>query len=424
MAERTNRVLPFSDVDSVMRVLDEPRRPQTIELEVAVKARLDESHLRSAVMRAADLHPMTRARQLAAGPFAPNDRWKLDPHLTADVVESVTVSNNVDATRDEFLSRHIDVAAGPPFRCLLVHASDGVDRIMLSVNHVAFDGIGALRLLRSISRAYAAERDPLPAVDPEEARRLISASARRAPANAPSTRSPARVRGDRSTGRAAFGVLHVDIDAGAARRVGDASVNDVLLAAAHLALERWIRSRGAPCERITLMMPVNERPATWRDDVVANLVQSASITSVARDRIDERALLAAVTAQTKRIKRDGVSPSIGAIPQRTPVVLRRLLPRLVDFGSQGTADTAVLSNLGVVDEQMWFGAPGRGLWFSPPPRQPVILTIGTVDRRGHAWPQPPVVQRLVLGRQRTISRDDAPRRPRGASTPARMTSRS
>jgi len=321
---------------------------------------------------------MTRARQLAANPLAPNDRWKIDPHVTADVVESPTVSNNVDATRDEFLSRHIDVAAGPPFRCLLVHDPADVDRVMLSVSHVAFDGIGALRLLRSISRAYAAERDPPPAVDPEEARRLISARARRAPANAPSTRSPARVTGDRSTGRTAFGVLHVDIDAHTARRVDDASVNDVLLAATHLAIERWIRSRGARCERITLMMPVNERPASWRDDVVANLVQSASITSVARERIHQSTLLAAITAQTKRIKRDGVSPSIGAIPRRTPIILRRLLPRLVDLASRSTADTAVLSNLGLVDEQTWFGAPGRGLWFSPPPRQPVILTIGTV----------------------------------------------
>lgn len=378
MAKSATRVLTFSDVDAVMRVLDEPRRPQTIELEVAVNARLDESRLRHAVMRSASLHPMARARQLAAGPLAPNDRWEINARLTADVVEVTTASGNVDATRDEFLSRHIDVAAVPPFRCLLVHDPDGVDRVMLSASHVAFDGIGALRLLRSISRAYATDDDPTPAVDPEHARHLISASARNARANRPSGRSPARITGDRGTPATAFGVLHIDIDSGAARRVGDASVNDVLLAAAHIATERWIRSRGAPCERITMMMPVNERPASWRDDVVANLVQSASIASGARDRIHEGSLLDAITAQTKRIKRYGVSPSIGAIPQRTPILLRRLLPRLVDLASQSIADTGVLSNLGLVDDRTWFGAPGEGLWFSPPPRQPVILTIGAV----------------------------------------------
>lgn len=77
MAERTFRSLPFSDVDALMRVLDEPSRPQTIELEIAIDAKLDDSRLADAIVGASDRHPMARARQAAVGPFASNDRWEI-----------------------------------------------------------------------------------------------------------------------------------------------------------------------------------------------------------------------------------------------------------------------------------------------------------------------------------------------------------
>lgn len=384
MAER-NRVLAFSDVDAIMRVLDEPRRPQTIELEVEVASAspLDETPLRDAVERAAERHPMARARQLPSGPLAPNDRWAILDHLGDDVVEVEAAEADGSAARERFFSRHIDVTASPPFRCLLLREHDAVDRFLLSVSHVAFDGVGALRLLRSISRAYTGDDDPLPAVDPEQARRLVASRANRSAASASPRRPPAHLTGRRADGGTTFGILHVDLDAGAVRRIGAASVNDVLLAAAHLATASWIRSQGGAPDELAFMMPVNERPADWRDDVVANLVQSASITSAARDRMDNATLLAAISTQTGRIKRDGVVPSVPAIPNRTPVVVRRLLPRLVDLASNSTAVTGVVSNLGFVPDESWFGSPARGLWFSPPPRRPVVLTIGAVSTPQH-----------------------------------------
>jgi NRPS condensation-like uncharacterized protein len=154
------------------------------------------------------------------------------------------------------------------------------------------------------------------------------------------------------------------------------TVNDVLLAALHLTVDQWTQARGGSSDLITLMMPVNDRPADWRGEVVANLVQSGQIVSSKSDRAHPRTLLRAIAAQTARIKRDGVGANAMVVPRWTPIAVRRLLPRVVDAGAGRVADTAVLSNLGRVADPPWFGTRGIGLWFSPPPRHPVVLAIG------------------------------------------------
>ena len=61
--------VPFNGADSLMRALDEPGRPQTIELEVALADILDDDRLVDAVTTAAVVHPTARAHQLAARPL-------------------------------------------------------------------------------------------------------------------------------------------------------------------------------------------------------------------------------------------------------------------------------------------------------------------------------------------------------------------
>lgn len=126
------------------------------------------------------------------------------------------------------------------------------------------------------------------------------------------------------------------------------------------------------------MMPVNRRPDAWRNEILANLVVSARVVSTPTDRARPQRLLEAVTTQTRTIKLNGVGPSANlARTSRTPVWLRSLLPHVVDAVADRMADTAVLSNLGRVEDPPWFGSDATGLWFSPPPRHPVILTVGT-----------------------------------------------
>lgn len=53
---------------------------------------------------------------------------------------------------------------------MLLRMPDGRDVFALSASHVAMDGVGMLRVARSITRAYRGEPDPDDPVDLETAR--------------------------------------------------------------------------------------------------------------------------------------------------------------------------------------------------------------------------------------------------------------
>lgn len=382
------RTVPFSGVESLMRGLDEPDRPQTIELEVALVEQLDDQRVRQAVTSAANRHPFARARQRPAKPLDLDYLWEIDDVLRADPVEvrSCDANQDVDAARDAFFSSHIALDAAPPFRVLLIHEEDG-DRVLLSANHTAFDGIGAIRLMQSISRAYAGQDDPLPAVDPIEARKTPQHHDRRRSATTlPAFKlpeRPARLASAKSVPTAGFGILHLDMDPTRITTPTNATINDVLVAALHSTVASWNRSRNKPCHSVTTMMPVNQRPNAWRSEVVANMVLPGQIRSTPSERARPGSLMAAVTRQTTEIKTNGVTGAADVSRGlRLPVAVRQLLPQLVDAVADLTADTAVLTNLGRIEDPPWFGVAGRGLWFGAPPRAPLNLTVGAATAGG------------------------------------------
>jgi len=395
MAKTTLTRVPFNGVDGLMQALDEPGRPQTIEFEVAVDAALDRARLADAVRTAADLHPMARARQVRPKPTDSNYSWEITEKFDNDPVVFAEVSGaeEVDKRRDAFFSRHVGVDRSPPFRVL--HVSDPAgDRVMLSVNHTAFDGIGTYRFLQSISRAYAGEADPLPEIDALAARRNIEKQrpARRTLGGGGLGGSPtdmfqglSRLAPATSEGRPGFSVLHLDMAAADASAPG-ATVNDVLVAALHRTVQAWNDTQGSPTRRVSVMMPVNQRPGPWRGEVLGNFVVPGKVVSSAGDRSNPRRLLKSVTAQTKSIKTDGVPGAAGVLrPMNVPVLMRGVIPHVIDAVSDRSADTAVMSNLGRAESPPWFGAQGRGLWFSPPPRVPVILTVGAATTDDRLW---------------------------------------
>src|SRR6185295_19130674 len=78
---------------------------------------------------------------------------------------------SLDAVRGDFFSRAIPLFESPPFRVLL-HRDPAGDSVLLAANHAGCDGIGALRLLQSVIRAYAGVGDPTVDIAPAEAHRL------------------------------------------------------------------------------------------------------------------------------------------------------------------------------------------------------------------------------------------------------------
>src|SRR5262249_2466452 len=182
------------------------------------------------------------------------------------------------------------------------------------------------------------------------------------------------------------------------QRRQSATVNDLLVAAFHLAIAEWNDEHHAPCGRIGIMMPVNLRAPQRRNEIVGNFSSFVSVSTEAGDRRRPEATLAAVTAQLRRIKAGGPAAAlIDALgtPLPRPLGIKQigweLLPFVVDRG----LDSAVLSNLGRLDDPLSFGADAGDAveaWFSPPARMPVGLAVGAVTSGGGAHlsvPLPP-----------------------------------
>jgi NRPS condensation-like uncharacterized protein len=401
---------PFTVIDEAVHVLDTPAEPWGIQLELGLGGRLDDARLRDAVRQAAARHPMARARQLPARRTDRTWQWEIPAELDVDPVRVVHGADDATLTdvRDDLYSRPVPPVESPPFRLVLVHR-DGEgrgDALLLNANHAAFDGFGCVRLLQSVARAYTGEDDPEPAVPLAEARDVLDLLA--APDGATRRRRFRMLSSkaaDLVTGMArmasaggrdlpGYGFHQVPLSREDTERLTereDATVNDVLLAALHLAVEAWNDQHGAKTSRrIGVLVPVNLRPKEWQEDVVTNLVLDARVLTTAADRRDPAATLESVRAQGEAIKKGGGAALIEAIGTWTslPVWAKEPVSSLLTLTGNRLVCTALLSNLGPLKAPPDFGpdaGPVSESWFSAPARMPCGLAVGaaTLDGRLH-----------------------------------------
>lgn len=165
---------PFNVVDEVVHNLDTDTEPWSIQLEVRVKGSLDEGCLRAALSEALLRHPMARARKAPTGRAGENQyEWEIPPEPEVDPLRVVECPDDdaLVAARADLQSRGVPLAESPPLRMRLAR-DDGGDVVMVNANHAAMDGFGTLRFVQSVARAYAGEPDPVPDLDPLEARNV------------------------------------------------------------------------------------------------------------------------------------------------------------------------------------------------------------------------------------------------------------
>ena len=113
------------------------------------------------------------------------------------------------------------------------------------------------------------------------------------------------------------------------------------------------------------------------------------ISTTPNDRKTHESLHQAVAAQTTRIK-EGESAALMEVLSKTsrlPLWLKQPLSPFVWMTGNRLVDTAVLSNLGEVDDDHLpnFGPEEGdvlGLWFSAPARMPCGLSLGAVTTAG------------------------------------------
>jgi NRPS condensation-like uncharacterized protein len=396
----TDERVPFTSIDEAVHLLDTPAEPWSIQLELRIAGALDEGRLRAAVPAGLVHHPMARAKLLPARRTDTRWTWAITGVPDLDPLKVVDCAGDAElaAVRSELHSLSVPLAESPPLRLRLARHPLG-DVLMINANHAAFDGFGTLQVLCSIARAYAEEPEPAPSVDLVEARevdRLTRAAsgaerARRIRALAEKARDmatpPARVAPQGGSDRPGYGIHQISVPV--PRKPENATVNDLLLAALNLAIAGWNTEQGATCRRIGVLIPVNLRPPEWKSEVVTNFVSESRVSTTPKDRRTSQSTLDAIAAQTRRIK-DGEGGALMEILARTarvPLWLKQPLSPFIWMTGNRLVDTAVLSNLGAIDDDKLprFGAGAGdvvGVWFSAPARMPCGLSLGAVSAAG------------------------------------------
>ena len=394
--------VPFTVIDQAVHLLDTPAEPWSIQLEIWLRGHVDEDRFRAAVRSAVAAHPMARARLLPARRSERTWWWEIAPDLDLDPVRVVTCLDDASlaAVRDELYSRQVPLVEAPPFRLVLAHREEG-DVLLLNAGHTAFDGFGCVRLLQSVARRYAERQDPEPGVGLEEARDVERHLA--APDRATRTRRlrllaskvtdmvrrPTRMAAEGGFDEPGYGLhlLALTEEQTGQLAASDATINDLLVAGLMRAVAGWNEEHGQEAGRISLMVPVNLRPKEWQQDVVTNMVLETRILTTPEQRADGRRLLAAVTAQSERIKRGAGAALVEVLGWWTslPLWSKQPLNALVDLTGNRLVCTALISNLGKLGDPPDFGPDGgatSAMWFSAPARMPSGLSVGAVTVGG------------------------------------------
>ncbi|MGB8996756.1 MAG: condensation domain-containing protein [Pseudonocardiaceae bacterium] len=396
-------------LDESLLLLQETRATWNVQFELGTDHHLDEARVRAAVLTCCRRHPMARAHLIPTPHGETSYRWDFADEVEVDPlrIEECRDGAALNRLRTELYTPPIALDTAPGFRVALAHRPGG-DLVLLSASHIVADGVGAVRLLQSIVRAYLVEPDPADPLPLAQARDLGSFLA-------PKTRSekwarqleglrrvrealdpPSRIAVLGGTDGDGFGFVFRTLDIGETttpglvQRATGTTINDVLIAALHLTVQSWNAKHGAPTDRIGVQMPINVRPADRLWDVVSNLTSMVSVSTGPDDRADLATATAAVAEQTEEMRRNrrayGLYDLLRAT-KKAPLAVKRAVPRLIQLAGDRFIDTAMLSNLGRIPEPPTLAAtPGSGLselWFSPPcdPSCSVSIGVATVGQR-------------------------------------------
>jgi hypothetical protein len=364
--------LAMVPLESSSLLSDLVHEPHTLSVEVEVEGDVDLTAVRHAVTVAVARHPM--ARVTTSPSLVVAQRWNLHDRLSIPVMTGRWDAGTMPAAQWIDIERH-------PFTVTVMATPQQTTRLHVAVNHAAFDGLGAIRLVRSMLAATTDQHDPLPDVDP-----LAARDRRATPRNTverPTRPGPAAVSHlPHGTTRGAW-IVERSVPMPVA--VEGATINDHVQAATHIVLAQAI---GSGAERIRTLMPVNARPAEWATEVVGNHAWLEHIDTVPGDRLSIESAVAAVVEQTALIRgaarpdpmleflgSSWMPPLAGRIAFLAGARLRR-----------DSAATGSVSNLGRIAELPRFaGRRVLGVRFSPPCRSPRGFALGVAGYDGQLF---------------------------------------
>ena len=289
------------------------------------------------------------------------------------------------------------------------------DVVILQTHHAAFDGISSLALLSAIcaglpgrcgrghrpaDRFAVAARFSGPALCPARvrSRRRPRTGPGRGQAAATRCGLPAppgvvtRIAADTAQpDRPGYGFVLKSAPLPRPVRQGSGpypTVNDLLVTALILTVDRWNAAHGRRSGTIRITVPVNDRDPQRRWEGPGNLSRLIRVTADPGQRADAAGLLAQVAAQTRAGKRQP-RPGLDAVSRLlaagwAPAEVKRHTARLARrLARPVCTDTSLVSNLGVLPDPPSFSGSGQEpLWFSGPAPMPRGLAVGAVTVAG------------------------------------------
>jgi NRPS condensation-like uncharacterized protein len=391
------QVVSFNCVDKALLALESKNERMVFHIMLAIQGAIDPVKLNHAVLYVMCRHPTMRSL-LRNKWFGHHREIQEDPQGEIVTVRSVDESETQrglghvrsDATHEEhllqWLNQPLDVRESLPLRVLLLKRESSDHLLVFTFHHHAADGIRCLNFMKEVIDSYNGETnaDMSPVGDAcnlhkrDEVLNLIKDSRSRTRhfhsqvlsnlfhrfVIAPMS-PPARIFHDR-TGPLSPEVWFLcekieplELERLESRsRASGATLNDLLLASCFKAVEKWNTQHGRPCQKISIMVPVDIGRHGPRH-IVSNQVSYISPATTPEDRADPSALLAKTsTARVSLLKNGSASSMVyfTYLLSFLPLPLLRAVGRLLLL-TKVCVDSVLLTNLGSI----WAPSAGRAV---------------------------------------------------------------
>jgi hypothetical protein len=389
---------PLSLPEQVLLASDRAEMPIIIALLGRTDGHLDADRLAAATTTVFARHPATRSELRDR---AGSGGWRILPEPRSAPVAETAAATLDDAWRAlrRLMLQGIDLGRAPLARLLVVHHPDG-DWLGIIGHHLAIDGRSLLALLTETMAAYR----PPPADEPVPAgtggvipayrpavgvRRAVRALAVRRVTPGSRFLDPAG-----PPGVGGFALVPRVIPAPRPARLPNGhlpTVNDVLIAAAHLAAGRWNARRGQASGTLRVRVSVGAT-APGELDGLSNgfaIIRSDAAVRAAPSRLLGTVADGATAAKARASAPPGAARRLAALRATAmPARLRAAVLRLaVSALRPALMPTAAVSNLGHVPTDLTVGPGGPrllDLHLTAPARMPQGLAIHVVRMAGRA----------------------------------------
>jgi NRPS condensation-like uncharacterized protein len=399
-------------IEELDYLLDRPAEPNLVLWEIHSHGHLDRAALSAAVTAVFGADPGARRRLAATGRWDRHLYWRSagpEPRRELLTVISWRTPAELDALRERLFAWPIALADSVVRIFLAVGPEHDV--VILQVHHTAFDGVSSLRLLGTIADAYRSRATPphLHSVSDSPASPAPDSPAPPAPPEplVPATRPVISRRPRTGTrpgtvtriapqtgqpGRPGYGFVLISEPVPRPAPPADGprpTVNDLLVAALCLTIDRWNAARGRASGQISMTIPVNGRASGQRWQGDGNLSWLIRVATGPAHRADPDRLLRHVATQTRAARDRGRTGGTDAMSRLlatgwAPVAVKRPVARLIrGLAAPVLTDTSLVSNLGLLPDPPTFDGSGtESLWLAGPCPMPRGLCVAAVTVAG------------------------------------------